>query len=95
MQAELLFGAFKSQQKKSNLQKVENFLEPFQIVPFDENAAISYATIRTQLENSGNIIGPNDLVIAATVLSNNGTLVTNNEAEFRRVTKLKAQNWTK
>ncbi|MBU4053136.1 MAG: type II toxin-antitoxin system VapC family toxin, partial [Proteobacteria bacterium] len=33
VKAELLFGAYKSRQKQSNLEKVAAFLEPFEIIP--------------------------------------------------------------
>jgi len=34
------------------------------------------------------------MLIAATVIANEGTLVTNNEKEFRKVKGLKVQDWT-
>ena len=95
VKAELLYGVYKSANKKSNLIKVQRFLQPFQIIPFDEKAAENYASVRSALEKSGKIIGPNDLIIAASVLANNGILVTNNEDEFKRVPKLRLKNWTK
>ena len=63
------------------------------MISFDEKAAVYYSKIRAKLETSGNIIGPNDLIIASIVINNNGTLVTNNQKEFRRVTNLKVTNW--
>lgn len=45
------------------------------------------------MESKGTIIGPNDYIIAATVLAKNGILVTNNTKEFGRVTSLKIENW--
>ena len=32
--AELLLGAYKSKRRKENTEKVEKFLEPFEVVPF-------------------------------------------------------------
>jgi len=49
--------------------------------------------IRTTLEKQGNIIGSNDLFIAAHVKSLNAILVTNNIKEFERVTDLKVESW--
>jgi len=54
---------------------------------------VSYSKIRAKLELSGNMIEPNDLLIASIVIANNGTLVTNNLKEFRRVPNLKVANW--
>jgi tRNA(fMet)-specific endonuclease VapC len=40
------------------------------------------------------VIGPNDLLIAATVIANNGVLITNNEREFERISEIDFENWT-
>lgn len=93
VQAELLFGAEKSRDRERTLEIVERFLFPFEIVPFDARAAVRYAAIRTALESKGKIIGPNDLIIAATVLSRDATLVTHNTREFRRVPGLRCEDW--
>jgi len=45
------------------------------------------------LETKGEMIGNNDLWIAAHAVAAGLTLVTNNEREFRRVHDLKIQNW--
>jgi tRNA(fMet)-specific endonuclease VapC len=52
-----------------------------------------YRAIRASLEARGEIIGNNDLWIAAHAKAAGLTLVTNNEREFRRVQGLKMQNW--
>lgn len=57
----------------------------YEIIPFDTAASEEYGRIRAELEMMGKIIDPNDLVIAVTVLSNGGTLVTNNTKEFSRI----------
>ena len=36
VKAELLLGAYKSKNRKSNIEKIEKFLEPFEIVAFDD-----------------------------------------------------------
>ena len=94
VQAELLYGAEKSIRREENLKNIQNFLFPLKITPFGENEAKSYSIIRAELEKEGNIIGPNDLIIAATVLENDGILITNNVKEFGRVRNLKIENWT-
>ncbi len=92
--AELLLGAEKSIKKEETLKKVQEFLFPFEIVAFGEPESISYSKIRAKLEREGKIIGPNDLLIAATVLANDGILITNNVDEYRRVENLKIENWS-
>jgi len=93
VEAELLFGARNSQQAVGTLAATRSFLQMFQIVPFDSAAAEQYSIIRFDLQASGQIIGPNDLLIAATVLAANGTLVTHDTAEFARVNGLKVVDW--
>ena len=95
VKAELLYGAKRSKKQAENLEKIRQFLLPLEIVPFASEDAERYATIRADLERAGTPIGPNDLLIAATVLENGGILITNNEKEFKRVSKLKIENWTK
>lgn len=93
VKAELLFGAEKSKNRMDNIKSVHQFMAPFEIVGFDDDAAQRYAMIRSSLEQKGRSIGPNDLIIASTVLANNGILVTSNEKEFRNVKNLKTVNW--
>jgi tRNA(fMet)-specific endonuclease VapC len=94
VQAELLFGAEKSHNRADNLKKVRKFLSVYQITAFDSDAADIYAVIRSETEKTGTLVGPNDLVIAATVISINATLITNNTNEFRRIKSLKIDDWT-
>ena len=92
--AELLFGAEKSIKREHNIEIFKAFLSIFQIANFDIKAAREYAIIRADFERKGRIIGGNDLSIAATVLANDGVLITNNTEEFSRIKKLKIENWT-
>lgn len=93
VKAELLYGAEKSNERKQNIKNIEYFLEPFEIISFDDNSSIQYSLIRSNLEKKGNTIGPNDYIIASIVLAHKGTLVTNNVKEFKRIKNLKIQNW--
>lgn len=93
VKAELLYGAEKSQHKAKNLANINRFLEPFEIISFDDDCSFVYSKIRSVMELKGSIIGPNDYIIAATVLARNGILVTNNTKEFERVKSLKIENW--
>ena len=92
--AELELGAKKSANYKKVTKKYEEFINLFDEVSFDNKAAKIYADIRYDLEKKGAIIGPNDLIIAATVLANDGILVTHNVKEFNRVKDLKIEDWT-
>ena len=91
--AELMNGAKKSKQVDANVAKLNELGELIQILPFDQKAAIFYGDVRSTLEKKGNIIGSNDLLIAAQALSLDCILVSNNEKEFKRVDGLRIENW--
>ena len=91
--AELEYGASKSKYRKKNREALLNFLSPFEIINFDATDAEIYRIIRTTLEQSGNVIGPYDMQLAAQALSRNYVFVTNNVKEFQRVDKLVIENW--
>ena len=94
VKAELLYGALKSDKPNKTRTTVERFLFPFEVVPFDDDCCEYYAKTRSTLEMSGKVIGPNDLIIAATTLASNAILVTHNVGEFQRVSGLAIEDWT-
>ncbi len=93
VKAELLLGCARSSNPEKAHRLVSTFLQPFELAPFDDLAATKYSAIRYLLEKEGKIIGPNDLIIAATVCSQRGTLVTHNTREFKRIKELEVQDW--
>lgn len=93
VKAELLFGAFKSKTSPKTLERLEQFLEPFEVFSFDENTTYEYAAIRKQTEEERKTVGPNDLLIASIVKFHQGILVTRNVDEFSRVQGLHIENW--
>jgi tRNA(fMet)-specific endonuclease VapC len=58
-----------------------------------EAAAHIYGKLRSELEARGEMIGDNDLWIAAHAITAQLVLVSNDQNEFRRVPGLKLQNW--
>ncbi len=93
VRAELIYGALRSANPAHNRALVEHFCGRFVSLPFDDRAADTYATIRAVLTATGQLIGPNDLVIAAIALANNTVLVTHNAREFSRVEGLMIEDW--
>ena len=91
--AELYYGALKSNKKDENIVKLSKFIALYNVISFDEKSAEIYGEIRKKLESIGNIIGGNDLLIASTVLANDGILVTHNTKEFNRVENLIVEDW--
>ncbi|WP_343412281.1 type II toxin-antitoxin system VapC family toxin [Candidatus Amarolinea dominans] len=64
VKAELFYGVMKSARVDRNLATLQEFVNRFESLPFDDSAAESYARIRLHLERAGTPIGPNDLLIA-------------------------------
>lgn len=93
VRAELLLGAQLSARPHENRKIVEKFLAPLRMLPFAGVAAEHWAEIRAALQKSGTLIGPNDLVIAATARAAGCTLITRNTAEFLRVPSLAVEEW--
>jgi len=93
--AELQYGVRKSSNPRKNQQALEKFLTPLEIEDFKYFSSIEYGNIRAELEKNGTPIGPFDTLITAHAKSNDYILVTNNEKEFKRISDLKTENWTK
>ncbi len=93
VKAELLFGAQRSSRIAENLRLLDRFFEPFYSLPFDDNCVQAFGRIRAELERAGTPIGPYDLLIAATAIAGDRTLVTANTREFSRVAGLTIENW--
>ncbi|WP_417912960.1 type II toxin-antitoxin system tRNA(fMet)-specific endonuclease VapC [Candidatus Electronema sp. TJ] len=91
--SELQYGVAISSRKKENQERLDVFLAPFDILPYDAKAVAAYGGIRAELEKKGQPIGPLDMLIAAQALSGGLILVTNNEKEFQRIPGLKIENW--
>ena len=92
--AELRYAAVHSGRPETNLRRLNAFLAPLTLVPFDEQATHTYAGLKDTLVRAGTPIGPMDMLIAATALANDAILVTNNVREFSRVPGLRVENWS-
>ena len=92
--SEIEYGARKSINYTKTINLYNSFISNFEIIDFDYNAAVQYGIIRSQLEKSGKLIGPNDMLISSIVLSEGGTLITHNTKEFSRIQNLKIEDWT-
>ena len=92
---ELYYGAYKSQKKNSNLAKVRHIEKSFDAIPVDFLISETFGMLKSQLESKGTPLDDFDLIIAATALAHNLTLVSNNEKHFRRIEGLKLVNWNK
>lgn len=92
--AELLYGAKLSTKPKQARDAFNAFIRHLEIIEWSAEAAEHYADIRANLKRRGEMIGANDLLIAAHARSLDAVLVTNNVGEFCRVKGLKVENWS-
>jgi len=90
---ELLYGIEKQRMGPEPLRRLEELVSLIPVLPLSADAARIYGVVRAELANRGEIIGANDLWIAARAQANDLTLVSNNEREFRRIAGLKLENW--
>ena len=91
--SELLYGVQLSEKKTSNQPAIDALTRHVTVLDWPRAAAEHYADIRADLKKRGQIIGGNDLLIAAHARYLNATLVTNNVREFKRVKQLLVDNW--
>jgi tRNA(fMet)-specific endonuclease VapC len=91
---ELYYGACKSQRVTANTARVKALSQSIEMAPINAAVAETFGMLKAALESAGNRLDDFDLAIAATALSYNLTLVTNNTDHFRRIDGLKLDNWT-
>lgn len=90
---ELIYGAEKSSHRSEALRRLQELVTILPALPMPESAAHTYGKLRADLQARGEMIGNNDLWIAAHAIAEQLILVTNDESEFRRVRGLRLQNW--
>jgi tRNA(fMet)-specific endonuclease VapC len=89
---ELRYGVAKKNSSPLTM-RVDRLLASIEVAPFSTTADQAYATLRADLERKGQLVGPNDMLIAAHALALNAILVTDNVREFKRVKGLRIENW--
>lgn len=90
--AELIFGAENSSNPKKNYKLIDKFSERVKILPIF-NALNIYAKEKVRLRKKGVMISDFDMLIAATAISNDLIMVTENIKEFKRIRGIQIENW--
>ena len=90
--AELRYGAARKGLPRLT-EQLEAVLGTLEVLPFETPADETYGLLRARLEQAGQPIGGNDLLIAAQTVALGYTLVTGNEREFARIHDLSCENW--
>jgi tRNA(fMet)-specific endonuclease VapC len=93
-EAELRFGVARRPEATSLKSVVEEFLLRVESLAWNSEAAQHYAHIRAALEKEGEPMGNLDLMIAAQAVASGVVLVTHDHV-FRRVKRLKVEDWSR
>ena len=94
--SELLHGLHRAGQESIRKRRsafIDDAFRLFPILPFDLDVAREHARIWAGLSRQGLVIGAHDLMIAATALAHDLSLVTFNAREFSRVQDLTLVTW--
>ena len=92
---ELVYGVRKSPDPHKAMKVLEELTALVPVIPMAIDVGKTYGAMRSDLATRGELIGNNDLWIAAHAKTLGLTLVTNNESEFQRVDGLTIENWAK
>jgi tRNA(fMet)-specific endonuclease VapC len=93
--SELLHGVERANtaaRRQKRARFVEDVLARIPVLDFDLTISRRHAAVWARLEKAGKMIGPHDLLIAATALEGGHTVATLNRDEFRRVPGLSLAN---
>ena len=83
--AELYDGVLRSNAPQRDEERLRAFLTSLEVAPLDELICRIFASERGRLRAAGTTIGDFDLLISATAIRHNLTLLTNNRRHFERV----------
>jgi tRNA(fMet)-specific endonuclease VapC len=92
--AELLHGVERADTHTRKIKRqafVEKVIEFFPVFPLDITVARTYARLWASLASRGITVGSHDLIIAATALSMDYTIITANARDFRKIEGLKVE----
>lgn len=90
--AELYEGIYFSRDSTESERKLDSFLLDVSITNLNEEICKIFARERGRLRKEGMVIGDFDILIAATALSCNMTLLTNNRRHFERINDLSIES---
>jgi tRNA(fMet)-specific endonuclease VapC len=91
--AELYSGAFLLPDPHRHLLEIGDMLSDMVVLEFGTADAECYGRIRGELRRVGKTVSPFDLLIAATALTHDFTLVTHNVKHFEAIPGLRIEDW--
>ena len=91
---ELRFGSALRENFETFWQRiVKEIISRVNIIPIGETEALAAGDILADLRKTGNIIGLEDVLIAASAITNQYTVVTANTRHFSRIKGLLVEHW--
>ncbi len=90
---ELYTWAFRAKSPPDRLQSLSDFLNDVTVLSLTHEVAIEAGTLRANLLDGGRPTPDMDLLIAATSLSHELTLVTHNVQDFAHIPDLTIEDW--
>lgn len=87
--AEIYEGAFGLPDPDAALAAFHAFLAGYPVVPLDEDIMLAFARTRSRMRRQGELIPDFDLLIAATAIVHDLTLLTRNLRHFERIPELR------
>ena len=91
--AELKYGAQKSDRQQHHLNLIQSFLDEVEVLSIDTSID-TFASEKARLSKAGSLVDNFDLLIGATAIHHNLTLVTNNTQHFQRIQGIQLEDWT-
>jgi len=91
--AELLFGAFNSQNLEKHLNEVSKIEQLFSVLPIYDSLSI-YGKEKSRLKKAGQPLPDFDLRIGTASVHHNMILVSNNTRHLSRIQGVQLENWT-
>ncbi|PKL43397.1 MAG: VapC toxin family PIN domain ribonuclease [Candidatus Riflebacteria bacterium HGW-Riflebacteria-1] len=92
---ELVYGARKSRYPEKNMATANRVAELFPVIDINKGIMEVFGELKARLESSGKRMDDMDLLIAATAMYMNLSVLTNNKDHFSRIDELKLESLQK
>lgn len=90
---ELYYGACKSADRNSELNRVERFVDIFPEISPSKRSMRRFGEIKAALELKGTRLADADVIIASIALEEGLALITGNVKHYGRIEGLEIENW--
>ncbi|HEY5464079.1 MAG TPA: type II toxin-antitoxin system VapC family toxin, partial [Hanamia sp.] len=89
---ELYYGATFSTHVQKNIKEIKKVTSNYNVLLIDEETAINYGNIKTELRKIGKPIPENDIWIAA-IARQYELIVVTRDNHFKKINSISLQNW--